>query len=125
MYCYRCSNDMKKKSYKGVLVDYCENCRSFWLDGGEFESVKYNKEQSDKDLALQARKEIAAENLITYSGACPKCSGKMTKQYKSGVQVDQCASCDGVFFDYGELQECLEREEFSLIEFIALSQFLP
>ncbi|MCP2335897.1 TFIIB-type zinc ribbon-containing protein [Actinomadura rupiterrae] len=41
---------------------------------------------------------------------CPKCHGYMRTYNRSGVQIEQCDNCRGVFLDYGEL-EALGRME--------------
>ena len=41
---------------------------------------------------------------------CPKCRGTMRTYNRSGVQIEQCDNCRGVFMDYGEF-EVLSRLE--------------
>jgi Zn-finger nucleic acid-binding protein len=41
---------------------------------------------------------------------CPKCRGTMRTYNRSGVQIEQCDNCRGIFLDYGEL-EALTRLE--------------
>ncbi|GLW63968.1 hypothetical protein Arub01_22120 [Actinomadura rubrobrunea] len=41
---------------------------------------------------------------------CPKCHGLMRTYNRSGVQIEQCDNCRGIFLDYGEL-EALTRLE--------------
>lgn len=41
---------------------------------------------------------------------CPKCHGPMHTYNRSGVQIEQCGNCRGIFLDYGEL-EALTRVE--------------
>jgi len=43
---------------------------------------------------------------------CPKCHAPMRPYNRSGVQIEQCDSCRGIFLDYGEL-EALSRLEAS------------
>lgn len=35
---------------------------------------------------------------------CPKCPGYMRTFSRSGVQIEQCDTCRGIFLDYGELE---------------------
>ena len=35
---------------------------------------------------------------------CPKCRGMMRTYTRSGVQIEQCDNCRGIFLDYGELE---------------------
>jgi Zn-finger nucleic acid-binding protein len=41
--CPRCNEQWLSKvfflAYSQILLDHCENCRGFWLDGGEFKRI--------------------------------------------------------------------------------------
>ena len=41
---------------------------------------------------------------------CPKCQGTMRTYERSGVHVDQCADCRGIFLDRGELERLTDAE---------------
>jgi Zn-finger nucleic acid-binding protein len=41
---------------------------------------------------------------------CPKCPGYMRTYNRSGVHIEQCDNCRGIFLDYGEA-EALSRAE--------------
>jgi Zn-finger nucleic acid-binding protein len=41
---------------------------------------------------------------------CPKCQGDMRTYERSGVTVDQCTECRGIFLDRGELEKLFEAE---------------
>ncbi|MFC7547116.1 zf-TFIIB domain-containing protein [Plantactinospora sp. GCM10030261] len=41
---------------------------------------------------------------------CPKCRGDMRQYERSGVTVDQCGECRGIFLDRGELEKLFEAE---------------
>ena len=41
---------------------------------------------------------------------CPKCRGTMRTYNRSGVHIEQCDSCRGVFLDYGELEHLNQLE---------------
>jgi Zn-finger nucleic acid-binding protein len=42
---------------------------------------------------------------------CPKCQGHMRAYERSGVTVDQCADCRGIFLDRGELEHLVDAEQ--------------
>ena len=42
---------------------------------------------------------------------CPKCHGLMRTYERSGVTVDQCADCRGIFLDRGELERLVDAEQ--------------
>ncbi|MEV6598976.1 zf-TFIIB domain-containing protein [Actinoplanes sp. NPDC051346] len=41
---------------------------------------------------------------------CPKCHGEMRTYERSGVTIDQCTECRGIFLDRGELEKLFEAE---------------
>ena len=42
--------------------------------------------------------------------SCPKCNGTMRAYERSGVIVDQCDDCRGIFLDRGELERLVDAE---------------
>jgi Zn-dependent protease with chaperone function/Zn-finger nucleic acid-binding protein len=96
----------------GVLVDVCKQCRGVWLDRGE--------------VFLFSRRPRALENAIAASRtsgqhsdrSCPRCGVAMQEGpfLQPELRVDQCPSCEGYWFDAGELQQAIavDRESFQL-----------
>ncbi|MFD1364909.1 TFIIB-type zinc ribbon-containing protein [Actinoplanes sichuanensis] len=41
---------------------------------------------------------------------CPKCHGEMRVYERSGVTIDQCSECRGIFLDRGELEKLFAAE---------------
>ncbi|RBM05509.1 zf-TFIIB domain-containing protein [Streptomyces sp. PT12] len=41
---------------------------------------------------------------------CPKCRAPMHTFTRSGVQIEQCSGCRGIFLDYGELEHITQLE---------------
>ena len=41
---------------------------------------------------------------------CPSCGGELMELDRSGVRIDACRNCRGVWLDRGELDRILERE---------------
>ena len=42
---------------------------------------------------------------------CPKCQGLMRTYERSGVTLDQCGECRGIFLDRGELEHLVDAEQ--------------
>jgi Zn-finger nucleic acid-binding protein len=42
---------------------------------------------------------------------CPKCQGSMRTYERSGITVDQCTDCRGIFLDRGELERLVDAEQ--------------
>ena len=41
---------------------------------------------------------------------CPSCGGELVELERSGVRIDACRRCRGVWLDRGELERVVERE---------------
>ncbi|WP_018349032.1 zf-TFIIB domain-containing protein [Longispora albida] len=41
---------------------------------------------------------------------CPKCHAEMRQYERSGIVIDQCTECRGVFLDRGELEKIIQHE---------------
>ncbi len=42
---------------------------------------------------------------------CPKCGADMEEIALSGIMVDKCPACKGIYFDHGELDILLEAKQ--------------
>ena len=113
MECFRCRTEMQKTIFESVLVDYCPECKGFWLDGGEFERA-LNDERFDVEKSFaEAKMEKAQEGSVRPSDCqCPRCVVGQLKPFKrSNVRLDQCDGCNGIFFDQGELDALFNAEK--------------
>lgn len=50
--------------------------------------------------------EIQSQSILT----CLKCGGAMRTYERSGVLIDQCTECRGIFLDRGELDRIVDAE---------------
>ena len=41
---------------------------------------------------------------------CPKCGADMRTYERSGIHVDQCGECRGIFLDRGELERLMDAK---------------
>ncbi len=47
---------------------------------------------------------------MTGTLTCPKCGGHMQTYARSGVTIDQCTDCRGIYLDRGELPQLIDTE---------------
>ena len=66
---------------------------------------KWAQEQAAK-LAEEDKEKIKQQHWMK----CPKCGMDLATIELHGVKVDQCASCGGIFFDAGEVEQLLQAE---------------
>ncbi|MEE8385590.1 MAG: zf-TFIIB domain-containing protein [Dehalococcoidia bacterium] len=60
--------------------------------------------------AKAAEEEAAAERK-THHMRCPKCGHDLATEEYHGLEVDRCTSCDGVWFDAGEVEQLIEDDQ--------------
>jgi Zn-finger nucleic acid-binding protein len=41
---------------------------------------------------------------------CPKCGSRMLSYERTGILVEQCQECRGIFLDRGELEQLIDAE---------------
>ena len=111
MLCFKCKNEMEKTIFEGVVIDYCFECNSVWMDKEEFEQAVSGIEFNAEECVNVAKSEEKEEKIRFHNRLlCPKCEiGKMVKITKFGVELDQCEKCEGTFFDRDELKKCYDK----------------
>lgn len=105
---------MKRKAVEGVLVDACPVCEGVWLDGGELKMLQDGNRKDVAEILTEAKSEITAEKrrLVTASSMCPRCqSDGLVEKIVGGTALDVCPSCQGMYFDWSELNRVLARTE--------------
>jgi hypothetical protein len=73
-----------------------------------------NKELIERKRAEFDRekgKETAQERKSLHWMKCPKCGEDMNETELSGIKVDKCSACSGIYFDRGELELLMESRE--------------
>lgn len=113
MKCPRCQSDLSVRTYEAdVQVDECPDCHGMWLDAGELDRIEgavendYSEQLRRPDHTVARSFEMARQRALPDID-CPKCSQRMDRKechYASGVLVDLCPACSGVWLDRGEIQ---------------------
>lgn len=73
--------------------------------------IDEQRAQLNDDRQAQAHK----NNKALHWMKCPKCGEDMSEVELSGIKVDRCTACDGLFFDKGELKLLLESRDHASI----------
>jgi ribosomal protein L37AE/L43A len=71
------------------------------------EAARRKREAAEKDRLSSE----AEERRRAHWHKCPKCGGDMKVETISGIEIEKCSSCEGVFFDRGELEQLLVKQE--------------
>lgn len=112
--CPACNNRLNKVEICDVEVEAClEGCGGIWLDAAEIFRVDEEHEGEDdpvlqKLLTFDTPRDADHRDKIT----CIKCGFKMRRREHregSGIYVDECYGCGGVWLDGGELKAIREN----------------
>ena len=83
-------------------------------DSGYNMESKYirEKETAQREQLQQERATAKkAQEKESHWMKCPKCGSDMEEKELDNVMIDQCGECQGIYFDAGELDLILKREE--------------
>jgi uncharacterized protein len=119
MQCPACHQPLKGIDYEGVHIETCPACGGDWLDAGELGSIvqarrmKFNEEEC---LAIAKASKIAHVHLkdLNRHLVCPECGGQthpISYGDASGIIIDKCGQCGGVWLERGEIEKIQELVE--------------
>ena len=113
MQCPVCDSPLRTVDYEGIKIDTCDGCQGEWLDAGELRPILKAREVRFDE---QQRRAIAAAAKVTgvkldkanRKLTCPKC-GRRTDAVNyggdTGIVIDKCSECGGIWLDHGELEK--------------------
>ena len=119
MQCPKCQQPLNGVDYQGVHIETCPACGGDWLDAGELESIvrarkaRFNEAEC---LAIAQAAKITGVKLATLNRhlTCPSCGGTthpVNYGDDSGIIIDKCAQCGGVWLERGEIEKIQELVE--------------
>lgn len=114
MKCPNCRNKLEAIDCKGIEVDECVSCKGRWFDRGELRKAKDKEDDDIRWLDFDPFGKDAAQLSVPSEGKnCPKCSKRMSSlNYRSsGVIIDKCSSCEGVWLDHREFEKIINYLE--------------
>jgi len=118
MICPKCKVELKEFSSGSLRLDKCGSCGGVWFDKSELKKVIDDR---DKDLdwvhldLWNKKEKFAAKN---GKKVCPFCKKilLMLQYDHSGIEVDICVACGGIWLDKGEMEKIVDYLEKSLDE---------
>lgn len=84
----------------------------------DFERKKKLEEEKHMKLKEQEKKRLKELHYMR----CPKCGMELIEIDYKGIQVDKCSSCDGIWFDAGELEAISKLERTGLDNLFSVFQ---
>lgn len=112
MKCPACNGDLKQSQSGAVTLDVCtSSCGGVWFDANELDAV----DEETEPVAFNVLRAITNQRVAVdraKTRACPKCAGQALTRSEnamhSGLDLDSCPRCHGVFLDFGELERLRE-----------------
>ncbi|NOQ22375.1 MAG: hypothetical protein GQ565_06975 [Candidatus Aegiribacteria sp.] len=125
MRCPKCNADLKASELFGVRIDRCPSCMGCWFDRNELRKAR---NQADSDLAwmeINLWKETDGFHVRRESVGCPSCGEKMASvgYADTGVQIDYCSECGGIWLDNGEFVQIIKALEHDIDNMTASDYF--
>jgi len=114
MDCPECGVALEPTDCHGVNIDECPKCLGRWFDRGELRRAKDSTDPDLRWLDFDPFAEEADESQADTEGRiCPRCLIPMgTIAYeKSGVCIDKCSKCRGVWLSHGEFESIVKHLE--------------
>ena len=113
MNCPVCSTSLKSTRYEMQSIDACQKCGGVWLDQGELQATLnslMSKIEVDYQTIEEAyRKKPEMHNRMKQPiRKCPRCTVDMhafNYYCDSGILLDKCPSCEGIWADRGEIRK--------------------
>ncbi|MDP1562140.1 MAG: zf-TFIIB domain-containing protein [Pirellulaceae bacterium] len=103
MDCPACRKSLTLVSLNGLPVERCESCRGQWLSFAGFGQLVRGAEPTGEAIG-------GGSNPVEL--ACPKCRQPMVPfnyAYDSGIFINRCHACDGIWLASGQLERIVRH----------------
>lgn len=117
MHCPNCNEELTKKKLETIEVDECVSCKGLWFEDDE---LRQAKDAADADLNwmdFEIWKHQDKFKVSPKNRPCPKCQKPMpvVKYGATGVNIDCCPQCKGVWLDKGEFKKIVKSLQKELL----------
>jgi Zn-finger nucleic acid-binding protein len=113
MRCPHCDTTLSTIDYEGVAIETCNSCGGEWLDDKELGHIVRIREEifsAEERRAIEGATKIPGIPMadVEREIVCPTCSATTVPiNYggNTGVIIDRCPECRGIWLDGGELEK--------------------
>ena len=119
MQCPNCNAPLSTVEYEGIRIETCNECGGEWLDAEELKhvnrarEVKFSPEQRQAIVQATGIRGVKLAD-VDRDLRCPKCAGQtdpVNYGGDTGIIIDRCSSCDGIWLDASELEKVQQLVE--------------
>ena len=113
MICPQCKARLRAITYEGIEIETCDACGGEWHDADELgkivrlREVRFSQRECRAMAAVQPLRGVKIEEKDR-DLACPKCGATTDAIHyggDSGIILDRCTGCRGVWLEAGELEK--------------------
>lgn len=110
MLCPKCKIKLEKAIFYNVEVDYCPQCLGMFFEEEELRLAKDEKDKNLRWLDIDLWKNKKLFKISYGIRLCPVCRLPLYEVYygDSGIIVDVCNLCEGIWLDRGEFKKIVE-----------------
>lgn len=122
MLCPNCQKQLEKTILHNTEVDYCPECLGIWFERDELRQAKDAKDKDLNWLDIELWKEKNKFKISSGQKLCPFCRLPLYEigYADSGVKIDLCNLCYGVWLDRGEFKKIIdylkEKKEYNVLQ---------
>ncbi len=102
------SADVSMSRQESAMADVDRHSEDEWFLRHErhlLETARIAREERERERAARETTEERRALREAHWMKCPKCGHDMKAEDYSGIELDRCTCCEGLFFDAGELDE--------------------
>lgn len=110
--CPRCHVALGSSEYEGTAVESCAGCGGQWIGQPQLKEIIDTHERTRDLKQLRALEHTSVRGIVLAQAreslSCPRCAKEMeTFQYgaDSGILLDRCKDCRGIWLDQGEIEK--------------------
>lgn len=107
--CPRTGTALTKIKVGGISVEFSKACGGVFFDNSELQHFNEKDSKRGEVLSAHLRQFIPQSLDLSQRVKCPKCPSVVMMRrfysHKSKIELDECPSCGGFWFDYGELEQ--------------------
>ena len=109
MQCPQCDTQLQRRTIRTVEVDECFDCKGVWFDIDELRKAKDDADADLQWMDFDLWKHPERFHVTSKPLACPRCAVDMAAiEYDTtGVEVNSCPKCEGVWLDAGEFEKII------------------
>jgi Zn-finger nucleic acid-binding protein len=116
MDCPKCQRPMRTKDVHNIQIDECPQCRGTWFDQGELRRLKDHADDDISWMDFELWKHPERFKAAKQRMVCPRCGVALvsTAYDRTGVTVEICLQCRGIWLDAGEFEKIIQALQHEL-----------